>query len=78
MKQTLTVDQKGFSGVLCPYSSDKTNAKKSEISTQKYVYSYGRPTDVPLVVQEYSIGIVGQSHATHSHQSNKNILDTCK
>jgi len=31
---------------------------------------------VPLVVQEYSVGVVGQSHATHSHKSTKNILGT--
>jgi len=77
MKQTLIVDQKGFSGVLYPYSSDKTNAEKSEISIQIYVYSYGSPTDVPPVV-EYSEGVVGQSHATHSHQSIKNIVGTLK
>jgi len=57
-----------------PYNSDKTNAQKSEISTQIYVYSYRRPTDVPLVMQEYSVGVVGQSYTTHSHQSTKNIL----
>jgi len=52
MKQTLIVDQKGFSGILYPYRSDKTNAKKSEISTKIYVYSYRRHTDVTFIVQE--------------------------
>jgi hypothetical protein len=76
MKQTLIVDQKGFSGVLYPYSSDKTNAQKSDISTKIYVYSYRRPTDKLLVVQKYFVGVVGQSNATHSPQSTKNILGT--
>jgi hypothetical protein len=30
------------SGVLCPYTSDKTNAQKSDISTNFDVYSYRR------------------------------------
>jgi hypothetical protein len=34
------VDQKFASGVLYPYNSNKTYAKKSEISTQIDVYSY--------------------------------------
>jgi len=29
---------------------------------------------VPLVVLRYSVGVVGQKHATHNHQSNKNVL----
>jgi hypothetical protein len=45
---------------------------------KSYVYSYRKPTDVPLVVQKYSVGIVGQSHATHGHHSNKNILGNCE
>jgi hypothetical protein len=38
--QTLT--RKVVSAVLYPYNSDKTNAKKSEISTKIDVYSYRR------------------------------------
>jgi hypothetical protein len=42
MKQTFSVDQKVVSGILYPYNSDKTKAKKSEISTKIDVYSYRR------------------------------------
>jgi len=42
--------RKVVSGVVYPYNSDKTNAKKSEISTKMDVYSYIRPTDMPLIV----------------------------
>jgi hypothetical protein len=38
-----TVDQKVVSGILYPYKSDKTNAKKLEISIKIDVYSYRRP-----------------------------------
>jgi hypothetical protein len=36
------------------------------------------PTDVPLLVLRYSVRVVGQQHATHSHQSTKNVLGTLK
>jgi hypothetical protein len=36
------------------------------------------PTDMPLVVLWYSVGVVGQQHATNSHQSTKNLLGTLK
>jgi ssDNA-binding Zn-finger/Zn-ribbon topoisomerase 1 len=42
MKRTLVVTRKVVSGVLYPYNSDKTNAKKSKISTKLDVYSHRR------------------------------------
>jgi len=36
------------------------------------------PTDMPLVVLRYSVRVVGQQHATNSHQSTKNFLGTLK
>jgi hypothetical protein len=36
------------------------------------------PTDVPLVVLQYSVGVVVEQHATHSCQSTKNFLGTLK
>ena len=67
---------KVVSSILYPYNSDKTNAQKSEIFTKIEVYSYRGSRDVPLVVKGYSIGAVGQQHATHSHQSTNNVLGT--
>jgi hypothetical protein len=40
-----------------PYTSDKTNAQKSEISTK--INAAGKPTDMPVVVLGKSVGIVG-------------------
>jgi hypothetical protein len=37
------------SGVLYPYTSDKTNAQKWEISTKSMFTATGEPIDVPLV-----------------------------
>jgi len=70
--------RKVFNGIVYAYSSERTNDKKSEIFIKNDVYSYSGPTDVPLVVQRYSVGVVGQQHATHSHQSTKNFLGTLK
>ena len=42
MNQTLVVVQQGFQWRVYPYNSDKSNAKKSEISTKIDVYSYRR------------------------------------
>ena len=36
------------------------------------------PTDMPLVVLGYSVGVVGQYHAKHSCQSTNNIFGTLK
>ena len=36
------------------------------------------PTDMPLVVLGYSVGVVGQQHPKHSRQSTNNILGTLK
>jgi len=33
-------------------------------------------TDLPIVVPGYSVGDVGQIHATHSRHSTKNVLGT--
>jgi len=38
----------------------------------------GGHTDMPFVVLGYSVGVVGQSHATHNRQTTKNILGTLK
>jgi hypothetical protein len=39
-----------FSGIVYPYSSEKANAKKSEISTKIDVYSYRRASCSPEVL----------------------------
>ena len=34
------------------------------------------PTEMPLVVLEYSVGVIGHQHATHRRQFTINILST--
>jgi hypothetical protein len=60
------------------YNSNKTKAKKLEISTKSMFTATEGPTDMPHVVLGYSVGVVGQYHAIHNHQSTKDILGTLK
>jgi len=52
--------RKAVSGILYPYNSDKSNAKKSEISKKTSMFTATeRPIDMPLVVLGLSVGLVG-------------------
>jgi hypothetical protein len=53
------LSRKVVSGVLYPYNSDKSDAEKWEIPTNIDFTATGGPTDLPLIVQGESVGVVG-------------------
>jgi hypothetical protein len=60
MIRKLIVYQKSFQWPMCQYSSDKTNAKQLEIATKSMFLATEGPTDAPLVMLGYSVGVFVQ------------------
>jgi len=66
-----------FSVAYCTHVVQTKLMLKNGRYSQKLMFTAtGVSRDVPLVVMGYSIRVVGQQHATHSHQSTNNVLGT--
>jgi hypothetical protein len=66
-----------FSVAYCTHIVQRKLMLKNHSYPQTLTFTAAEgPRDLPLVVLRYSVGVLGQIHATHSHQSIKNILST--
>ena len=68
-----------FSVAYCTHIVQTKQMLKNQRYPQKSLFTAtGGSTDVPFVVLGYSVGVVRQQYATHSHQSTNNVLGTLK